>query len=139
MAHPLFTDEELLAWLDELLPIERMADVEQTVRESASLRQILAGLIHRRDQGERSVGEVWRRKRLTCPSRSRLGSYLLGTLDADLSAYIDFHIRTIGCRFCAANLYDLEQTAAAPSTVAKRRRRFFESSAGYLSRSRGDR
>jgi len=127
-----FTDEELLAWLDEMLPAERMAEVEQAVRDSASLRQVLAGLIRRRDQGERSVGDVWRRERLTCPSRSRLGSYLLGTLEADLAAYIDFHIRTIGCRFCTANLYDLEQAAASSPATANRRRRFFESSAGYL-------
>jgi len=133
-----FTDEELLAYLDEMLPTERMAEVEQAVRDSASLRQVLAGLIRRRDQGERSVGEIWRKERVTCPSRSRLGSYLLGTLDADLAEYIDFHIRTVGCRFCTANLYDLEQAAASSTTTATRRRRFFESSAGYLNASRDD-
>jgi hypothetical protein len=46
--------------------------------------------------------------------------------------YINFHIRTLGCRFCSANLADLTEAARATKPDAGRRRRYFESSAGRL-------
>jgi hypothetical protein len=58
---------------------------------------------------------------------------LLGALDDEHVDYIRFHIDTVGCRFCAANLADLEsQQAEAAEQSTRRRRRYFESSAGYL-------
>jgi hypothetical protein len=104
------------------------------MRNSDSLRTRAAGLVRRRDQGAHTVGEIWRRLRLSCPSRSQLGSFLLGTLDKRHAEYIDFHLRTIGCRYCAANLADLQQSADAGGSASARRRKFFASSAGYLSR-----
>ena len=86
-----------------------------------------------RDRGEHSLGAIWRRQRLSCPSREQLGNYLLGTLEAEWQAYVDFHLHTIACSFCQANLADLQtlQKEPAPQTQ-KRRRRFFESSAPLL-------
>ena len=134
MADSPFSDVQLLAYLDEMLPVEEMTAVERALRSSDSLRARAAGLAHRRDQGTHSVGEIWRRLRLSCPSRSQLGGFLLGTLDAAFSEYVDFHLRTVGCRYCAANLADLEQSRSAGTAASSRRRKFFESSAGYLSR-----
>jgi hypothetical protein len=127
-----FTDQQLVAYLDEMLPVDEMAAVEKALRSSESLRNRTAGLSRRRDDGVHSVGEIWRRLRLSCPSRGRLGSYLLGTLDGDLSDYIDFHIRTVGCRICAANLSDIEQAMQKNADAPARRRKYFQSSAGYL-------
>ena len=132
MARSEFSDHQLLAYLDEMLPIEQMTDVEKALRKSESLRGRLTGLSHRRDQGVHSVGEVWRRERLSCPSRGELGSYLLGTMEAGTVEYLEFHIRTVGCRQCAANLYDLEQSSESAPEAQSRRRKFFQSSAGYL-------
>ena len=101
-------------------------------RRSDSLRQRLAAMNRRRDVGMHSVGEIWRRNRLSCPTRTQLGSFLLGTLNTDLTSYIDFHIRSVGCRICAANLHDLEQASRSSNEAPERRRRFFESSAGTL-------
>lgn len=132
MARAEFSDDELIAYFDELLPAERMAAVEKALRKSESLRRRAAGLSRRRDQGVHSVGEIWRRERLSCPSRNQLGGYLLGALDKDAAEYLEFHIRTIGCRLCAANLYDLEQALESTPEARQRRRKFFQSSAGYL-------
>ena len=130
-----FTDHELLAYLDEMLPVEQMTLLEQEVRQSESLRRKLAAVARHRENGAHSVGEFWRQARLSCPSRARLGSYLLGTLERQLTEYVEFHIRTIGCRYCAANLQDLESQMEATPETRRRRRRFFQSSAGYLRRS----
>jgi anti-sigma factor RsiW len=127
-----FTDDELVAYLDEMLSADRMAALEAALRKSDSLRQRLAATNRRRDVGVHSVGEIWRRKRLSCPSRTQLGSFLLGTLDSELAAYIDFHIRSVGCRICAANLHDLQESSKVSGDAPERRRRFFESSAGTL-------
>jgi len=132
MAQSSFSDAELLAYLDEMLPSERAAMIERELRDSTSLRQRATILSRRRDQGGHSVGEIWRRHRLTCLTRSQLGSYLLGTLEQSLVDYIDFHLQTIGCRICAANLHDLDSARQPDGETRQRRRKFFESSAGYL-------
>ena len=129
-----FTDHELSAYLDELLPVERMTEVEKSLRQSEPLRQRVASLARRRDQGAHSVGGIWRRMRLSCPTRSHLGSYLLDALDPAHHDYIEFHLQTVGCRLCAANLRDLEQRMQSAPETHRRRQKFFQSSAGYLSR-----
>jgi anti-sigma factor RsiW len=126
------TDDDLLAYLDEQLPVPRASAVERELRGSASLRQRAALLIRRRDQGGHTLGEIWRRNRLSCPSRSQLGAYLLDTLDRPERDYLEFHLRTIGCRACTANLEDLRSAAATPDETIQRRRKYFESSAGNL-------
>ncbi len=127
-----WTDRELVAWLDELLPVERMTEFEQQLREDQNLQSRLSQLIHHRDQGGHSVGEIWQRAGLSCPSRSELSGYLLGTMQKDAASYIEFHLMTVGCRVCQANLNDLEEHASQSQSAPGRRRRFFESSAGLL-------
>ena len=128
------TDTELLAYLDEALPPAEMARLEQTLRTDASLRQRLTMLAHERDGGGHSLGEIWRRHRLSCPGRAKLGTYLLDALDDATAAYVRFHLDVIGCRPCQANLADLQaqQAAAEPQAVVTRRSRYFQSSAGRL-------
>ncbi len=134
-----FTDAELLAYLDEGLPVERMAAIENALRTSAGLRERTAGLRMRRDEQGHSVGDIWRRGRLSCPTRHQLGSYLLGALAAELAQYFRFHLETVGCRYCAANLDDLRQSAGqAAAETAQRRQKFFQSSAGYVRKLRPD-
>lgn len=127
------TRELLHGYLDDALSDEETAQVEKTLRESEALRRLLRVVMQDRDRGEHSVGAIWRRARLSCPSREELGSYLLQVLEPGLQDYVDFHLRTIACPFCVANLADLQslQKEATPR-VHERRRKFFESSAGYL-------
>jgi hypothetical protein len=130
---PEFTREQLASYLDDALGEAETAQVEQALRDSEPLRQQLTILMQERDRGEHSVGAIWRRRRLSCPARDELGSYLLGALDKDHQRYVEFHLRTIACSFCLANLADLETLQQEPPTrVRERRRRFLESSAGYL-------
>src|SRR5690606_2651873 len=77
MTHDHLTDDQLLAYLDEMLPVEKLGAIESELRDSEELRRRLSGLMRRRDQGVHSIGEMWRRARLSCPARSQLGGYLL--------------------------------------------------------------
>lgn len=129
------SDAELTAFLDEMLATERASQIEKLLREQPELRQRAALLARWRDQGGHSVGEIWRRRRLSCPSRSQLGSYLLSALEPEHENYIRFHLTTIECRACQANLEDLQQAQSATDEAQQQRRtRYFESSAGYLQR-----
>lgn len=128
-----FTPEILHGYLDDALSDEETAQVEKSLRESEPLRRQLRALMQERDRGEHSIGAIWRRQRLSCPSREELGSYLLQALDRDVLEYIAFHLKTIGCPFCQANLTDMQSLQQEPAPKAQeRRRRYFESSAGYL-------
>jgi DNA-binding phage protein len=127
------TREQLHAYLDDALSDGETARVEQALRVSEPLRRSLRQAMQERDRGEHSLGAVWRRERLTCPTREQLGSYLLQVLDDGEQEYLDFHLNVIGCPFCTANLADLRALQQEPAPHAReRRRRFFQSSAGFL-------
>lgn len=128
---PQFTDEELLAYADECLSVDRSATIEQLLRTDDSLVNRLAGLLSTRDQGEHGVGELWRRNRLSCPPRAVWSAFVDGRLGDGLSQYLRFHVETIGCRLCAANLADVE-VKGDPSDSERRTRKIFQSSAGNL-------
>lgn len=134
MAEPL-RQSDLEAYLDEALAPEEMARIEKVLRKDPALVRQLAAINARRDAGVHSLGEIWRRHRITCPARQQLGSYLLGALPQEQEDYVVFHLEVVGCRYCQANLTDLEkQQAEAREIVETRRRRYFQSSAGYLRR-----
>jgi hypothetical protein len=125
--------ETLEAYLDDALSDAETAEVERVIRTSEAVRKELHSLMQCRDRGEHSVGAIWRRHRLSCPNREQLGSYLLGAMDAELHDYIEFHLQTIGCSACLANLTDLQSQRAEEATHAtKRRKRYYDSTAGLL-------
>jgi hypothetical protein len=55
------------------------------------------------------LSDVWEQQRPTCPKRSTLGRFVLGTLEPGWQAYVDFHVNKLGCQFCRANLEDLRK------------------------------
>jgi hypothetical protein len=127
------TRELLHGYLDDALSDGEIAHVEQALRESDALRRLLRQVMEERDRGEHSVGAIWRRQRLSCPTREQLGSFLLQALEPGLHDYVQFHLETIACPFCLANLADLRTLQKEPPPkVQERRRRFFDSSMGYL-------
>jgi RNA polymerase sigma factor (sigma-70 family) len=76
--------------------------------------------------------EIWEDQRPSCPKRNTIGGYLLNTLDDPWQTYVDFHIKTLGCSFCRANLEDLQkQTRQDPQSL---RRRILQSTVGFLTR-----
>jgi anti-sigma factor RsiW len=129
------TDTLLEAYLDEALPAEQLADVERQLRQQPELLARLSAIHARREAGLHSLGAIWRRHRLTCPARAQWGSYVLGILPAEEAAFMEFHLRETGCRWCEANLADLQrQQAESGESVVRRRTRYFETSAGYLTK-----
>ena len=120
-------------YLHDALPPERAAAVEQAIRDKPALLALVAQVRQETDHGEHSIGAVWWRERLSCPTREQLAMYLEEILDGDLAAYVTGHIKLVGCHVCQATLDDLRHLraeAAAPRSA--RRKRIVDSSAGVL-------
>jgi hypothetical protein len=131
---PHIDDETLRDYLAETLPAEDMPRVEKALRDSASLRARLEDVrANRPDASIHTLGAIWKRGRLTCPTREQLGSYLLEVLDQPHAEYLTFHLEVVACPFCRANLADLEgQFSADSPSVQSRHRRIFHSSRHLL-------
>jgi anti-sigma factor RsiW len=124
---------DLEAYLDEALPPEEMARIELALRKDPHLIRQMAAIHSRRNAGVHSLGEIWRRGRLSCPSREQLGSYLLEALPDQLTDYVTFHLEMAGCRYCRANLTDLKcRKSEHHEVVQTRQRKYFQSSVGHL-------
>jgi hypothetical protein len=123
-------------YLIDALPPEELARVEKALRDSAQLRARLEDVRNNREDFQlHTLGAIWHRFRLTCPSRQQLGSYLLDALDPELVAYIRFHIDVVECPYCRANLIDLEHRQSGnPTTSARdREKRFLDATIDLLS------
>ncbi len=127
-----FTDAELTAFLDEALSPGRCAQLEHELRTDTELRNRLIEVRGRETAGLHTIGAIWRRSRLSCPGRSELGQYLLGTLESDAANYIQFHLDEVGCRYCQANFADLESASKPDEAPSNRRKRYFQTSVGHL-------
>jgi len=133
MSKPQFTQNELEAYLDETLDVERMVQVEQALRKDPRLLEHLSRINVRRDSGVHSIADIWRRHQIGVPTRDELGSYLLGVLPKEQADYIRFRVETLKCRFTIANLHDLqEQQQQSEGPITARRQKYFQSSVGRL-------
>jgi RNA polymerase sigma factor (sigma-70 family) len=74
--------------------------------------------------------ETWEDQRPSCPKRSTVGGYVLGTLDQPWQRYVDFHINRLGCSFCRANLEDVRQQSQ--QNAGALRNRILQSTVGFL-------
>lgn len=74
---------------------------------------------------------AWESQRPSCPKRTTLGKYAIGLLPDDWTDYINFHAKTLGCTFCAANLTELSDITNADESVDTAAR-MFQSTIGFL-------
>jgi hypothetical protein len=127
------THDELVAFLGDALPETRMIEIERAIREDEGLRSRLATLLEQYDSGSDGLGEIWKRYRLSCPSRETLGSFLFNVLSPEQSRFIELHLTVTQCPFCQSNLDDLKRSQeAADQHSSPRQQRFFQSSVGRL-------
>jgi RNA polymerase sigma factor (sigma-70 family) len=82
---------------------------------------------------ESLLTEVWEEQRFTCPKRSTIGRFMLGTLEEPWAEYVEFHVNKLGCRFCHANVEDLKK-ATAQEEQKRVQQRIFESTIGFFKR-----
>jgi hypothetical protein len=130
------TDSQLLAYTREESSAEELRQIEAELRSSPELQLRLEALLMQSTNGMHSVREIWRTNRLSCPTRSDWGRYLLNILQADEREYFEFHLQDIQCPYCQSNLEDLKAVSlsnpAADTHDPARAERLFQSSIGHL-------
>ncbi len=124
------TKATLDAFIDDHLNEQDSIRVEKAVRESPELHTLLKSIVASRDIGDHSIGAIWRREHLSCPTREELSSYKDEALDPQRIDYIKFHLEIVGCNACQANLLDLNCTKGPKAIPAAREkhRQFLENS-----------
>ena len=127
-----WSDEQLVAFLQNECSSAEASRLEAEIRANSHLRERLAQLQSASEM--HSIGEIWRRHRLSCPSREELQKKIDQSLSPAESSYIDFHLEVINCEICQANISDLQTTRLSQHDSERRRQQIFESSAGHLSR-----
>ena len=85
------------------------------------------------EQFENLLTDLWEYHRFSCPKRNTIGAYMLGTLEPDWHKYVEFHLNVLGCRFCRANLDDLQSQSQETKQEAFQAR-IMESTIGFLHR-----
>ena len=110
------------------LPASSRGSGAPSGRSDASVRD---GLL----ANEGLLTQVWEQQRSSCPKRSTIGAFLLGTLDPEWHEYIEFHVHELGCRFCVANLDDIRQQSE-PADVDRLRKQIMKSTVGFFRASR---
>ena len=81
---------------------------------------------------ENLLTDTWESQRLTCPKRSTIGAFLLEQLEPEWFDYVDFHLTTLGCHFCRANLKDLKQQKTLEEQSF--RKRIMASTVGFFTK-----
>jgi len=103
------------------------------IRESVALQNLSGEPTS--EEFENLLTDLWEYYRFSCPKRNTIGAYMLGTLEPDWHRYVEFHLHTLGCRFCRANLDDLQNQSRETQQEAFQAR-IMESTIGFLSRPR---
>lgn len=83
------------------------------------------------EEFENLLTDLWETYRFSCPKRNTIGAYMLGTLEPDWHQYVEFHLNTLGCRFCRANLDDLQSQSRETRQEAFQAR-IMESTVGFF-------
>ncbi|MGL6075412.1 MAG: hypothetical protein ACRC8S_14750 [Fimbriiglobus sp.] len=133
MAKEKITRQQIEQYLHDALPVTEATKIEKAIRDEPALLALVNQVRRESDVGEHSVGAIWRRARLSCPSREHLGMFLEEILDDDHREYIQGHLQLVACHMCRAMLDDLQCLAAEPKAKqVARKKRIVDSSAGIL-------
>ena len=117
----------------DLLGVEQQAVALQKHRWIGQLRRHVGDLKGSQTDTEpldALLSEVWEIQRPTCPKRTTIGAFVLGSLEAPWQQYVDFHLHRLGCAFCQANLEDLQKQQQLDSRVLKDR--IVQSTIGFM-------
>ena len=101
------------------------------IRDHVSKHTTSRAALSESPQSDSLVTEVWEEQRLTCPKRSTIGRYLLGTLEGPWQDHVEFHVNRLGCRFCRANLDDLQKKGREEESAVFRDR-ILHSTVGFF-------
>jgi RNA polymerase sigma factor (sigma-70 family) len=90
--------------------MEDLRDVLAAANTAANISTDLTSL----ENTDSLLTSAWEVVRPTCPKRSTIGKYVLGTLEDPWQEFLDYHLNRLGCRLCQANYEDLKTANIDP-------------------------
>ena len=122
------TDIATLLGIDEKqIALRKHRVVKRLAKSVAESSQMHALELENADQ---MLTSVWEALRPSCPKRSTLGKYTLGTLDEGWETFVRIHVDEIKCQFCVANLSDINTTNE--KEVTSLNQKILQSSIGFF-------
>ncbi len=103
------TRDQILQYLDGVLEKGGTEEkrIEARLKESPTDREFFEAVRQEIETQNLSIALVWRQEGISCPHRDILEGHHYGSLSAEESDYIRFHVERIGCQACAASLDDI--------------------------------
>jgi hypothetical protein len=88
-------------------------------QEDSELRGQIRTVQSEFDYHNHTVGSLWRRNQLTCPSDQEIADYQRGELAIiypKIADHLQFHLNSIRCIYCISTAAELKQSAAKGGT-----------------------
>jgi len=115
-----YSREYIHAHIDGALSQEETDAFDLEAQVNSELRGQIRAVQSEFDYHNHTVGSLWRRNQLTCPSDQDIADYLRGGLaiiNPEIADYVQFHLTSIRCIYCISTAAELKQSAAKGGTT----------------------
>lgn len=89
--------------------LKRLRELAAERDPDGALLSFLASAVDDEESLAVDVGDTWCSGRVSCPARHWLARHVAGSLAEGPRAFVDFHLREMGCEWCLANYDDLQR------------------------------
>ena len=113
--NPVYSREYIHAYIDGALSPEEADAFTSMAYGDSELRGKIRTVQTEFDYHNHTVGSLWRRNQLTCPSDQEIVDYQRGALaiiNPEIADYVQFHLTSIRCIYCISTAAELKQSAA---------------------------
>lgn len=118
--NPAYSREYIHAYIDGALSPEEADAFTSMAYGDSELRGKIRTVQTEFDYHNHTVGSLWRRNQLTCPSDQDIVDYQRGALaiiNPEIADYVQFHLTSIRCIYCISTAAELKQSAAKGGTT----------------------
>ena len=74
--------------------------IQTHLERCSACRDVVDGLRRESEGLTLSIADLWVAERISCPHKDVIHAFESGSLDAEQSAYVDFHINVLCCPAC---------------------------------------
>ena len=117
--NPVYSREYIHAYIDGALSPEEADAFTSMAYGDSELRGKIRTVQTEFDYHNHTVGSLWRRNQLTCPSDQEIVDYQRGELaiiNPKIVDYVQFHLNSIRCIYCISTAAEWKQSAAKGGT-----------------------
>lgn len=117
--NPAYSREYIHAYIDGALSPEETEAFALKAQRDSELRGQIRTVQSEFDYHNHTVGSLWRRNQLTCPSDQDIVDYQRGELaiiNPEIADYVQFHLKSIRCIYCISSAAERKQPSTTGDT-----------------------